>query len=376
MKVIINLIIKELIQVKRDPKLFRIVLIAPVLQLILLGYAATLDVENISVVVLDQDKTFASRQLNEKLTSSGYFNINYYTDNYDEIIELINKGKVFTALVIPKDFEKKINRRETVQLQIICDGSDGNKAGISVGYLQGIISSYTSKILMDVRDKYGLKTINAGSITSEVRVWYNPDLKTRNFMVPSVMALILVVTTTVMMAMGVVKEREIGTLEQLIVTPIKPFQLIIGKLIPFVIIGFIDFLIVVTVMVLWFGIAVRGDFLFLLFTSFIFIMSTLGLGLFISTISKTQQQAMMVAMFGILMPMIYLSGFAFPIENMPQLIQYITYAIPLRYYITILRGIILKGTGFSGLWLETLIMFLMGAGLLILSSLRFRRKLE
>ncbi|RJP73030.1 MAG: ABC transporter permease [Ignavibacteriales bacterium] len=372
----INLIIKELIQVKRDPKLFRIVLIAPVLQLILLGYAATLDVENISVVVLDQDKTFASRQLNEKLTSSGYFNINYYTDNYDEIIELINKGKVFTALVIPKDFEKKINRRETVQLQIICDGSDGNKAGISVGYLQGIISSYTSKILMDVRDKYGLKTINAGSITSEVRVWYNPDLKTRNFMVPSVMALILVVTTTVMMAMGVVKEREIGTLEQLIVTPIKPFQLIIGKLIPFVIIGFIDFLIVVTVMVLWFGIAVRGDFLFLLFTSFIFIMSTLGLGLFISTISKTQQQAMMVAMFGILMPMIYLSGFAFPIENMPQLIQYITYAIPLRYYITILRGIILKGTGFSGLWLETLIMFLMGAGLLILSSLRFRRKLE
>ncbi len=376
MKTIITLIIKELIQVKRDPKLFRIVLIAPVLQLVLLGYAATLDVENISVVIFDQDKTFESRQLAEKLTSSGYFNINYYTDNYDEIVDLINRGKVLAAFVIPKDFEKKINRRETVQLQVICDGSDGNKAGIAVGYLQGIFSSYTSKILMDVRDKYGLKTINVGSITSEVRVWYNPDLKTRNFMLPSVMALILVVTTTVMMAMGVVKEREIGTLEQLIVTPIKPYQLIIGKLIPFVIIGFIDFLIVVTVMVLWFGIAVRGDFLFLLFTSFIFIMSTLGLGLFISTISKTQQQAMMVAMFGILMPMIYLSGFAFPIENMPPLIQYITYAIPLRYYITILRGIILKGTGFSSLWLETLIMFLMGAGLLILSSLRFRRKLE
>lgn len=376
MKTIINLIIKELIQVKRDPKLFRIVLIAPVLQLLLLGYAATLDVENISVAVFDQDKTVTSRQIEEKLTSSGYFNIKYYVNNYDEIVELINKGKVLTAFVIPKDFEKKINRRETVQLQVICDGSDGNKAGIAVGYLQGIFSSFTSNILMDVRDKYGLKTINVGSITSEVRIWYNPDLKTRNFMVPSVMALILVVTTTVMMSMGVVKEREIGTLEQLIVTPIKPYQLIIGKLIPFVIIGFIDFLIVASLMVFWFGIAVRGDFLFLLAASFVFILSTLGLGLFISTISKTQQQAMMVAMFGILMPMIYLSGFAFPIENMPKIIQYITYIIPLRYYITILRGVILKGTGFSNLWLETLIMFLMGAGLLILSSLRFRRKLE
>jgi len=376
LKTIINLIIKELIQVKRDPKLFRIVLIAPVLQLLLLGYAATLDVENISVAVFDQDKTVTSRQIEEKLTSSGYLNIKYYVNNYDEIVELINKGKVLTAFVIPKDFEKKINRRETVQLQVICDGSDGNKAGIAVGYLQGIFSSFTSNILMDVRDKYGLKTINVGSITSEVRIWYNPDLKTRNFMVPSVMALILVVTTTVMMSMGVVKEREIGTLEQLIVTPIKPYQLIIGKLIPFVIIGFIDFLIVASLMVFWFGIAVRGDFLFLLAASFVFILSTLGLGLFISTISKTQQQAMMVAMFGILMPMIYLSGFAFPIENMPKIIQYITYIIPLRYYITILRGVILKGTGFSNLWLETLIMFLMGAGLLILSSLRFRRKLE
>jgi len=376
LKTIITLIIKELIQVKRDPKLFIIVLIAPVLQLILLGYAATLDVENISVAVFDQDKSVTSRQIAEKLTSSGYFNIKYYVNNYDEIVELINKGKVLTVLVIPKDFERNINRRETVQLQVICDGSDGNKAGIAIGYLQGIFSSFTSNILMDVRDKYGLKTINVGSITSEVRIWYNPDLRTRNFMVPSVMALILLVTTTVMMSMGVVKEREIGTLEQLIVTPIKPYQLIIGKLIPFVIIGFIDFLIVASIMVFWFGIAIRGDFLFLLAASFVFILSTLGLGLFISTISKTQQQAMMVAMFGILMPMIYLSGFAFPIENMPKTIQYITYLIPLRYYITILRGIILKGTGFSNLWLETLIMFLMGAGLLILSSLRFRRKLE
>ncbi|MGE5440265.1 MAG: ABC transporter permease, partial [Bacteroidota bacterium] len=226
------------------------------------------------------------------------------------------------------------------------------------------------------REKSGMKLSISGTLTPEVRVWYNPDLKTRNFMVPSIMGLVLMVITTILMSMAVVKEREIGTLEQLIVTPIKPYQLIIGKMIPFMIIGFLEVLLVTSIMTLWFGIPVRGSFLFLIFSSLLFVMSTLGLGLFVSTISKTQQQAMMVAQFGLMMPMIYLSGFAFPIENMPQIIQVITYAIPLRYYITILRGIILKGTGFSELWLETLVLFLIGVVILIASSLRFRKRLE
>jgi ABC-2 type transport system permease protein len=195
-------------------------------------------------------------------------------------------------------------------------------------------------------------------------------------MIPSIAGLILLVITTILMAMAIVKEREIGTLEQIIVTPIKPYQLIIGKIIPFAILGFIDILLVNAVMVFWFGIVIEGNFISLLFASFLFVLSTLGLGLFISTISKTQQQAMMVAQFGLMLPMIYLSGFAFPIESMPQWIQYITYLIPLRYFITILRGIILKGSGLMDLLPETIILFLIGVVILLLSALRFKKRLE
>ncbi len=264
---------------------------------------------------------------------------------------------------------------ETVKIQALFDGSDGNKTSIAFGYVNGIVSSYSKNILLEKSNKAGLKSSAGTTINPEIRVWYNPDLKTRNFMVPGIMGLLLTVITTVLMAMGIVKEREIGTLEQLIVTPIKPFQLIIGKIIPFVILGFFDVLLVMSVMVFWFGIPVRGDFLYLMFASLIYVLSSLGLGLFVSTISKTQQQAMMVAMFGILMPMNFLSGFAFPIENMPGWIQPITYLIPLRYYITILRSVVLKGDGLLQLIPETLTLLGIGILILTLSSLRFRKRL-
>ncbi|HEX2963233.1 MAG TPA: ABC transporter permease [Ignavibacteriales bacterium] len=376
MKTIINIIIKEFIQVRRDKRLFGIVFMAPILQLIFLGYAATMDVNTVHTAVFDQDKTVTSREFIRSFERSGYFSIDYYVQSYEEIADLVNRGKVLDAIVIPTDFEKKVNTMQTAPLQVIFDGSDGNKTSIAFGYVQSIASSYSKNILLEAREKSGMKLSISGTLTPEVRVWYNPDLKTRNFMVPSIMGLVLMVITTILMSMAVVKEREIGTLEQLIVTPIKPYQLIIGKMVPFMIIGFLEVLLVTSIMTFWFGIPVRGSFLFLIFSSLLFVMSTLGLGLFISTISKTQQQAMMVAQFGLMMPMIYLSGFAFPIENMPQIIQVITYAIPLRYYITILRGIILKGTGFSELWLETLILFLIGVVILIASSLRFRKRLE
>lgn len=376
MKTIINIIIKEFIQVRRDKKLFGIVFMAPILQLIFLGYAATMDVNTVHTAVFDQDRTETSRGFIRSFERSGYFSIDYYVHNYNEIADLVNRGKVLDAIVIPTDFEKKINTMQTAPLQVIFDGSDGNKTSIAFGYVQSVASSYSKNILLEAREKTGMKLPFSGTLTPEVRIWYNPDLKTRNFMVPSIMGLVLMVITTILMSMAVVKEREIGTLEQLIVTPIKPYQLIIGKIVPFLIIGFLEVLLVTSIMTLWFGIPVRGSFLFLIFSSLLFVMSTLGLGLFISTISKTQQQAMMVAQFGLMMPMIYLSGFAFPIENMPRIIQIVTYIIPLRYYITILRGIILKGTGFSDLWLETVVLFLMGVVILLASSLRFRKRLE
>jgi len=376
MKLIINIIIKEFLQLKRDPKLFGIIFAAPVLQLILLGYAATLDVNNIKTAVYDKDKSALSRDFIEKFQSSGYFTIDYYVDDYETVSGLIDKGDVLWALVIPYDFEKRIARGDQVSVQGIFDGSDGNKTSIAAGYVNGIVSSYAQNILLEKSGRSGLKNAAAVNFIPETRVWYNPDLKTRNFMVPAIMGLLLSVITTVLMAMSIVKEREIGTLEQIIVTPIKPYQLIIGKIIPFVILGFIDVLLVIGVMVFWFGIGIRGDFFFLIFASFLYVLSSLGLGLFVSTVSKTQQQAMMVAMFMILMPMIYLSGFAFPIENMPKWIQPITYLIPLRYYLTILRGVVLKGHGLLQLIPETLI--LLGIGVLILSasSLRFKKRLE
>ncbi|MGD1007499.1 MAG: ABC transporter permease [Ignavibacteriaceae bacterium] len=374
MRIILNIIIKEFLQLKRDPRLFGIVFIAPVMQLIILGYAANMDVTTVHTAVFDQDKTATSREFIRAFQRSGYFKIDDNVDNYKQITDDINSGKVLWTLVIPKDFEKNIQRRQTAPIQTIFDGSDGNKTSIVIGYVQGIVSNYSSKIMLQSMDKNGLKNPPSGTLTAEARVWYNPDLTTRVYMVPSIMGLILMVITTILMSMAIVKEREIGTLEQLIVTPIKPYQLIIGKIIPFIILGFVDVLIVLSVMVFWFGIPVRGSFIFLVFASFLFVLSTLGIGLFISTISKTQQQAMMVAQFAILMPMIYLSGFAFPIENMPKFIQYITYIIPLRYYITILRGVVLKGAAFSELIPETLMLLLFGVVILYASSLRFKKR--
>ncbi len=376
MRTILNIIIKEFLQLKRDPKLFGVIFIAPVMQLILLGYAANLDVNNVHTAVYDQDRTVASRDFIEKFSASGYFSIDDYVDSYKEATDLINKGDVLWVLVIPHDFAKNLSRNQTAKVQAIFDGSDGNTTGIALGYLNGIVTSYSQNILVEQMNKQELKTAIVGNVSPILRVWYNPDLKTRNFMVPGIIGLLLTVITTVLMAMGIVKERELGTLEQIIVTPIKPFQLILGKIIPFVFLGFLDILIVMAVMVFWFGIGIKGDFFYLIFASFIYILSSLGLGLFISTVSKTQQQAMMVAMFGILMPMNFLSGFAFPIENMPGWIQPITYLIPLRYYITIIRGVILKGDGLFQLLPETLTLLGIGAIILIASSLRFSKRLS
>jgi len=376
MKIIFAIIVKEFLQLRRDPRLFGIIFLAPIFQLILFGYAANLDINNINTIVYNQDKTEASRDLIEKFERSGYFTMDHYADSYNQIMNYIDKGEDLWALVIPKDFEKKLQRGEQVKIQALFDGSDGNKASIAFGYVTGVVSNYSQNILIEAKHKYGSRNMSAANINSELRVWYNPELKTRVFMLPGIMGLLLTIITTILMAMGIVKEREIGTLEQIIVTPIKPAQLVIGKTIPFIILGFIDVLAVTVVMVFWFDIHIRGDFFFLMLASLIYVLSSLGIGLFISTISKTQQQAMMVAMFGILLPMNFLSGFAFPIENMPGWIQGITYLIPLRYYITILRGVILKGDGMLELIPETLA--LLGIGILILaaSSLRFRKRME
>jgi ABC-2 type transport system permease protein len=376
MKTIIRFIIKEFQQFKRDPKMFGIILVAPVVQLIFLGYAANLDVENVKAVVFDQNRTSTSREFVKRFTSSGYFEIVEYVQSYNSLEENLNNGEAILALVISQDFEENIARRETALLQAIFEGSDGNQASIAAGYVQSIVSKYSKEIITEFMNTSGRKISPAGNLSAEVRVWYNPTMKTRNYMVPGIVGLLVSLVTLVLTSLAIVKEKEIGTMEQLIVTPIRPYQLIAGKLVPFTILGLVSVIIVLLAMRIIFEIPVKGSETFLLFSAFLYILSTLGLGLFISTISRTQQQAMMIAIFAVMMPMIFLSGFAFPIENMPEIIQIISNIIPLKYFNTIIRGVILKGLGFTDLWFEAMILLIMGVFILTLSSLRFKKRPE
>jgi ABC-2 type transport system permease protein len=376
MKSILNFIKKEFLQFKRDPKMFGIILIAPVVQLIFLGYAANLDIERIKLVVYDQDKTTTSRKLITVLTSSGYFVIQDYVNDYKSVTEFLDYNKAIIALVIPNDFEKNLNRKETAKLQAIFDGSDGNTASIAAGYFQQIVLQFAQRTTFEMLESSGTAFSPIGNVNPEIRVWYNHTLKTRNYMVPGIVGLLLSIVTLLLTSLAVVKEKEIGTMEQLIVTPLKPYQIIIGKLVPFIFLGFISIIIVLTAMRFIFDIPVKGSLIFLFLSAFFYILSTLGLGLFVSTISKTQQQAMMIAVFAVMMPMVFLSGFAFPVENMPKIIQYISYVIPLKYFINIIRGVISKGLGFPELWLNAAVLLAMGVVILLLSSLRFQRRLD
>lgn len=369
-------LVKEFLQFMRDPKMFMVVIIAPVVQLIFLGYAANRDIKNVQTVVFDRDRSETSREFVRNFEKSGYFSMDYYINDYNEMNKLIDNGKAIVGIVIPENFEKNISAGVTAKVQIIFDGSDGNKASIAAGYVSNIASAFSRNISFENIEKAGIKIPLAGSVEPVSRIWYNPDLSTRNYMLPGIVGLILIIITTNLSSLAIVKEKEIGTLEQLIVTPVKPYQIILGKLIPFAILGVISMTLVLSVMTFWFGIYVKGSLAFLFVSSFIFMLSTLGLGLFVSTISRTQQQAMITAAFLVIMPMIFLSGFSFPVENMPLIVQYISYLIPLRYFLVIIRGIVLKGLGISDLWIECSVLLFMGIFILISSSLRFRKRLE
>lgn len=376
MKTIMHFVKKEFLQFKRDPRMFAIILFAPIIQLTFLGYAANMDVENVKTAIIDRSKSSESRVLIEKLEQSGYFSIDYYINDYKEAEKLIEKGKVICVLSFPVDFDTKLSRDESAQLQAIFDGSDGNTASIAAGYMIKLVADHSQKIALSARDKSGMKINFPPNISAETRNWYNPTLKTRDFMVPAIVGLLLMIVTLILTSLAIVKEKEIGTMEQLIVTPIKPHQLIIGKLIPFTILGMVSVVVVLTAMRIIFNIPVRGSILLLFVSSFFYVLSLLGFGLFISTISKTQQQAMMLSIFVVMLPMTFLSGFAFPVENMPYVIQLVSYLIPLKYFVIIIRGIILKGVGIGILWDEILILFLMGITILYFSSKNFHRKIN
>ncbi|MBA4312247.1 MAG: ABC transporter permease [Chlorobiaceae bacterium] len=374
MKTIIHIIKKEFLQIRRDKRMLALSILAPVIQLVLLGYAATTDIRDIPMLLVNQDRSSVSREFVNQFVNSGYFVIKETVDSPNQVDEFIDNGHVWLALIIPPDFSKNIESGKVATVQLIADGSDANSANISIGYASQIIGRYSQAIILNSSVRAQMQT-KPGKVVPEVRVWFNPELKSRNFMVPGVLAMVLMIITMTLTSLAIVKERENGTFEQLIVTPIKPYQLILGKLLPFVIIGAIDVALVLVVARFWFVVPFRGSVLLIFGLSGLFVLTTLGLGLFVSTISKTQQQAMMTAQFFFFMPFIFFSGFTFPIENMPQIIQYLTYIIPLRYYIVIVRGIFLKGVGVAELWTQALALLIFGVAILTLSVMRFRKRL-
>ena len=363
------LIWKEMIELGRDPRLLFIVIVAPILQLFLLAYAASTDIREVPVLIVDADRSAASRDVVARFAAAPTFTIADVVSSPSQIDEYLDYGRAWLAVTIPRGFGDNLHRGAPQTIQIVADGSDANSAGVAVGYASNLLAQYGVRIASRQAGR------STPLIEPRIRVWFNPQLESRHFMIPGVIALLLLVVTTNLSSMGVVREKEIGTLEQLNVTPLSRSELIVGKLLPYALIGMVEVALVTSVAILWFEVPMRGSVLLLLAMSAVYLLTTLGLGLFVSTISATQQQAMMTSTFFFLIPMVFLSGFVFPIENMPVVIQWLTYVIPLRYFLVIVRGIFLKGVGLETFWPEALALAGWGVAILVLAIVRSSKRL-
>lgn len=371
------LLVKEMTQIRRDRSLFGILIVAPLIQLLVLGNAATTDVRNISLSIRDHDHSYESRELVRAIAASGYFETDVLTGPSERDGDLLVSGRAGLILNIPPDFAKNILRRQPAPVQVLVDGADSNFAVLGLNYLQKATRLYSDRLVRVLRDDMARQSgVRLPSVVAESRAWYNPGLTSKFFMVPALMGVLLMVTTMIVTSMSLVKEREEGTMEQVIVTPLRASELIIGKLLPFVVIGFVEITLALLVILLAFDVPLRGSVLALYFYSGLFLLTTLGLGLFVSTLVRTQQQAMLIAGFFVMMPFALLSGFIFPVENMPVPIQYLAALIPLKYYLTIVRGVFLKGTGWRELWPQAVALLVWGVGILSLAVLKFRKRLD
>ena len=362
---------KEFIQLFRDKKNRPLLIIAPLVQLIVFGYVVTTDVRDIRIGFLDKSMTRESRMLVDALDANTTFRILHYVHNPKYLEELILARKIDIAVKVGPDFSSKIRKGQTAEIQIIADGSMSNMASVRIAYASLVINQFNQRL---IKELYPQKIVY-GKVDARIRTWYNPNLYSQNFYVPGIVAFLIMLTTLLFTSMAVIKEREAGTMEQLIVTPIKPSELILGKTIPYIIIALAQMAGVSIFAIFWFTIPFNGSVPLIFIGALLFIMSTLGLGLFISTISTTQQQAMMTTFFFIL-PLFMFSGFVFPIENMPEIIQWLTYLNPLRYFLIIIRGIFLKGVGLTILWPQFAALMLLGAIVFAGSIKRFRKRLD
>jgi len=370
-----HMLIKEFIQIFRDPRMRFIIFLPPIIQVVVFGYAVTTDVRYIATAVHDLDNSVASREMVARFERSGYFDIVEYVRDEGRVRELIDRGEVRAVLRINKGFGNDLRAGRTAQLQIIVDGTDSNTAGIVLNYSSKIVGQFSQKLLATRFARLKGQGWEPGQIQMQTRAWFNENLESRNFYVPGVIAMVVMLITLLLTSMAVVREKEAGTMEQIIVTPITSVEFILGKTVPFALIGFVDVILVTLVGVFWFEIPIRGSLLLLFLATALYLMTTLGIGLFISTVSHTQQQAM-ISTFFFFFPAVLLSGFMFPIANMPQAVQWLTYLNPLRYFLVIIRGIFLKGVGVGVLWPQMGALAAMGIIMLWLASGRFQKTLS
>ena len=370
-----HMLIKEFIQVFRDPRMRVVIFLIPCVQVLIIGYAVSTDVKHVRTAVFDLDNSQQSRELVARFVGSGYFDVVARPDSDAGVRYLLDHGDVSAALRLNHGFAEDLSAGRTARLQVFIDGTDLNTAAIVASYAIKITTAYSERILVErVARAFG-PAGKTGTFELRTRAWFNENLESRNFYVPGVLVVVVTLATLLLTSMAVVREKEIGTMEQIIVTPIRPHEFILGKTLPFALIGFADVMIVLVFGVFWFDVPLRGSVPLLFFCMALYVMTTLGVGLLISTISNTQQQAMISTYFFFL-PSILLSGFVFPITNMPRVVQWVTYLNPMRYLIVIIRGIFLKGVGVNILWPQMLALAVLGVGTLWLASRRFHKTLS
>jgi ABC-2 type transport system permease protein len=366
-----RLLKKELIQTTRDWRMLFVIFFSSVVQLLMFGYVVSTDVHNVATAVYDQDRSAASRQFVERLMSSGYFTYEYDVTRPAEVDRLLDATRVQVVIAIPRGFAQAMTRGTGAEVQAIMDGTDAMTARIITGYVADVVQGYGTRIALARLER--LRGARLPSLDVRTRVWYNPELRSMYFMVPAVLGEVLMIITIMLTALAIVKEKENGTLEQLIVTPISSLELMVGKTLPFLLVGLIDVTLILLVAVFWFGVPIAGSVPLLYGLIVLFLLNSLGLGLLVSTLSHTQHEAMLTTIF-FLLPAFILSGFMFPIDNMPPFMQGVAYLIPMRYFLEILRGIFLKGEGLATLWPQALILAAFGVLTIAIAAARFRKR--
>jgi ABC-2 type transport system permease protein len=372
---VLDFVLKEFRQLRRDRRMLPFLFVVPVFQLVLFGYAVSTDIKHLKVMVCDLDHTAESRDMILAMSHSEYFDYEGQIADYRDVQAVLDRGQAQIVLVIPRGFERDVKAGDTAQVQALLDGSDATTGTVAMGYVGKLLQARALRLLEERLNRAGLGRLAGAGAQAQIRLWYNPALETANFMIPGVMCVVVGLIATVLTAMTIVKEREVGTIEQLIVTPIRPWELMIGKMLPFLVVGYVNLTVILLVNAFVFHVPMRGSIALLAGLAGLFLIASLGVGLLISTVSQTQQQAQFAAVF-FLMPNMLLSGFMFPIQNMPYALQLVTFLLPMRYFLVIARDIFMKGSGIGLLWDQVVPLALLTAGILLVAIARFQKRLD